>query len=46
MKRPSVASANSHAVDAVIMGLRGKATAMAVPSPSRSVTSPAAAADR
>ena len=46
VNRPSVASASSHAVEAVIMGLRGNATATAVPRPSRSVASPAAAADR
>ncbi len=45
-KRPPVASASSHAVEAVIIGLRGKATAIPVPMSSSVVASADAAAPR
>ncbi len=45
-KRPWLARASSHAVCAVTMGLRGKATAMAVPMVMESVTSAATAHPR
>ena len=46
VNRPPVASANSHVFWAVTMGLRGNATAMAVPMPMRSVAVAAAPHDR
>src|SRR5207248_4997968 len=45
-KRPRLARANSHAVCAVIIGLRGNATAIAVPIVIDSVTSAATAHPR
>ena len=46
VNRPPVASASSHATCAVTIGLRGNATAMAVPMPMRSVAVAAAPHDR
>jgi hypothetical protein len=46
MKRPSEAFWRSHAMWAVIIGLRGKTTAMAVPSLTREVTPAATARGR